>query len=121
MACCAFAVFLLSQLLLPLAKLREWLFGAPAAKADKAASWRPGMPGMEGAAMAGSLPRFRRFGKALAVTACLELALITGLALGGMSLPALSSTSGEPAQASGVFADIEIIHTSICSKLGFRP
>lgn len=116
MACCAFAVLLLSQLLLPLAQLRERLFGAPAAKADKAAAWRPGM-----AATAGSSRRLPRFGKALAATACLELALFTGLALGAMSLPALSSANEAAAPSSGVLADIEAIHTNICSKLGFKP
>lgn len=118
MACCAFAVLLLSQLLLPLAKLREWLFGAPVATTDKAAAWRPGMAV---AAAHESPRRFHRFGKALAVTACLEFALFTGLALGGMSLPALSSTSEPAAPSSGVLADIEAIHTNICSKLGFKP
>lgn len=116
MACCAFAVLLLSQLLLPLAKLREWLFGAPVATTDKAAAWRPGM-----AAAHEGPRRFQRFGKAIAVTACLEFALFTGLALGGMSLPALSSTSEAAAPSSGVLADIEAIHTNICSKLGFKP
>ena len=110
MACCAFAVFLLSQLLLPLAKLREWLFGVPAAKADAAAAWRPGM--------AAESPRSFRFGHALAVTACLELALVSGLALGGMSLPALSVTGAAETASAGIFADIEIIHTTICGKLG---
>lgn len=117
MACCAFAVLLLSQLLLPLAQLRERLFGAPAARADKAAAWRPGMV----AVTAGSPRRLPRFGRALAATACLELALFTGLALGAMSLPALSSANEAAAPSSGVLADIEAIHTNICSKLGFKP
>ncbi len=44
MVCCAIAMFILSQIYLTLATLREVLFGAPPARidADGAASWRLG-------------------------------------------------------------------------------
>ena len=41
MACCAFAVFLLSQLLLPLRWGRDRLFGAPLATANPSVIWSP--------------------------------------------------------------------------------
>ncbi|WP_194480715.1 hypothetical protein [Bradyrhizobium sp. CCBAU 53338] len=40
-ACCAFAVFLLHQLLLPLIKLQRWL-GWTVTRSSGAAAWRPG-------------------------------------------------------------------------------
>ncbi|MCF8470818.1 MAG: hypothetical protein K9G30_08535 [Parvibaculum sp.] len=110
MACCAFAVFLLSQLLLPFTRLRGLLFGAPAPTPDDAAGWTPGM-----AASPPSRPRtFIKMKRALAVAACLELALMSGVVLGGMSLPAFSSDTAQ----SGMLADIETIHTTICGVFG---
>lgn len=44
MACCAFAVYLLGQLLLPLAWLRDRLLGPPAPVASAAVAWSPGLP-----------------------------------------------------------------------------
>ncbi len=41
MACCAFAVFLLSQLLLPLRWVRDRVFGAPIATANASVIWSP--------------------------------------------------------------------------------
>ena len=41
MACCAFALYLLSQLLLPLAWLRDRLGLAPAAEASASVAWSP--------------------------------------------------------------------------------
>jgi hypothetical protein len=43
MACCAFAVYLLGQLLLPLAWLRDRVLGVPAPVVSAAAAWSPGM------------------------------------------------------------------------------
>ena len=42
MACCAFALFLLTQLLSPLRRLRDRLFGVPPAVASPAVNWSPG-------------------------------------------------------------------------------
>jgi hypothetical protein len=42
MACCAFALYLLTQLLQPLRWLRDRLFGAPAAIPSASVAWSPG-------------------------------------------------------------------------------
>lgn len=44
MACCAFALYLLTQLLLPLRWLRDRLFGAPKQTMSASVAWAPGMP-----------------------------------------------------------------------------
>jgi hypothetical protein len=44
LACCAFAVFLLNQLLLPLTFVRERLWGRGRPVANAAVVWRPGDP-----------------------------------------------------------------------------
>jgi hypothetical protein len=43
MACCAFALYLLTQLLLPVRWLRDRLFGAPRQTASASVAWAPGM------------------------------------------------------------------------------
>lgn len=43
MACCAFAVYLLGQLLLPLAWLRDRVLGVPAPVVSPAVAWSPGV------------------------------------------------------------------------------
>lgn len=107
MACCAFAVLLLGQLLLPFRQLRGWLFGAPAARPDTAAGWTPG------ASPSLALPRTRfALKQSLAVAAALELALLSGVALGGMALPALGGHGGS------LMAEIDTIHTTICRVAG---
>ncbi len=45
-ACCAFAVFLLQQLLLPLTRLGELLSGKPKAFQNDTVTWSPGMAAM---------------------------------------------------------------------------
>ena len=51
MACCAFALYLLSQLLLPFAALRERLGFAPRHLPSVAVAWAPGQPAVAFAAM----------------------------------------------------------------------
>ncbi|MEQ8266091.1 MAG: hypothetical protein RH982_02765 [Parvibaculum sp.] len=109
MACCAFAVLLLGQLLLPFRRFRGWLFGAPAARPDAAAGWTPG------ASPPPALPRARfALKRGFAVVAALELALLSGVALGGIALPA---SAGEGTTAA-LLADIDLIHTTICRAVG---
>src|SRR5258707_15574978 len=43
LACCAFAVFLLNQLLLPFTFIRERVFGRGEARRNDAVAWTPGM------------------------------------------------------------------------------
>lgn len=109
MACCAFAVLLLSQLLLPFQRLRSRFFGARDATPDAAAGW------IAGTAPPLALPR-RRFAlkRGFAVAAALELALLSGVALGGIALPA---SAGEGTTAA-LLADIDLIHTTICRAVG---
>lgn len=107
MACCAFALFLLSQLLLPLVSLRDRIFGAPEPKPDAAVLWTPGA-----AAAPQGRSSSRRIGQTLAVAASFELALMTGFGIGAIGL-----VFGGP-DAAALLADIEAIHTTICRALG---
>jgi hypothetical protein len=45
MACCAFALYLVTQLLLPLRWLRDRLIGAPPQVASASVAWSPGKAG----------------------------------------------------------------------------
>jgi hypothetical protein len=71
-ACCAFAAFLLMQLLAPFAWLRDRLFGPRAVAVSASVAWSP-------SAVAEAAPA-RRFGwrRGLFAVAVLELALLAG-------------------------------------------
>lgn len=95
MACCAFALYLLSQLLLPLRWVRDRLFGAPAA-GSAAVGWTPG------AALAVAAPRRRR------LTPLLGLLLLAEI--GGVAAVA-ATVAAPPAETDF----LTVLHSSICS------
>jgi len=70
-ACCAFAAFLLMQLLAPFAWLRERLFGTPAERMSAAVAWNPG-----GAAAIAPARRTSSWGRGLLLLAVVEVAVI---------------------------------------------
>lgn len=115
MACCAFAVFLLSQILWPVRGLYTRIAGERVYR-DPAASWRPDgdtasarnpQPGLPGA----------RFRKRVALLLLAELSLgggIAGAASAGL-WPAAEAT--DPSSISRTF---DALHAPICSALGLR-
>lgn len=107
LACCAFAVFLLHQLLAPIVVLRERLFGKKARRANAAVMWAPG---------AATVAPQRR-GPALRPTVALVL-LLEILAVGGSAAAATLAT--QFAHRSVEQRLWTALHTSICHALG-RP
>jgi hypothetical protein len=114
MACCAFAVFILLQLLAPFAGLRRRWFGASAMPANAAVSWS--LSGQAAGAfepgVAKSGPGLRvRLGKPLAVLLAIEIAVLAGFAI--------VTLAPEPA---GVASAEEItwhaLHDSWCRAFG---
>lgn len=103
MACCAFAVFLLSQLLLPLRYLRVFFFGEPEARANAAAAWTP-------ASLAPVKARRRvSLTGSLAVAVCIDLLLMTAAVSAG------AFSAGKLPQE---LILIQGLHKSICHGLG---
>ena len=115
MACCAFAVFLLVQLLAPFSVLRRYFFGAPAA-ADTAAVWRLGHGDAGGPGRAAA-PRRRRLRSAVLVVVSVE-----AVALGGYLLAPSGFPGGHvvaPATAAEWDAFI-VMHTLWCGDTDGR-
>lgn len=114
MACCAFAAFLLINLLGPVAFLRRRLFGEPPPR-NAAVSWRYG----DGAATVSAAPV--RLGARLragaGVVLAVEAALVVGAAL--YLLPLDRSAAAE-ASADGWDA-LVALHTSWCAGGGADP
>lgn len=106
MACCAFAVFLLSQLFAPLRALARRLGLARQWQPDAAVEWRPGVPT--------DRPRARIWKRLLVAFIAVDLA---GLGLVGAAAAA-TSPAGQPADTT--FAFEQAIHKSICGSLGWR-
>lgn len=115
MACCAFAVFLLSQILWPVRGLYVRIAGERVYK-DPAASWRPDgdtasrahpQPGLPGA----------RFRKRVALLLLAELSLGGGIA--GAASAGLWPVADEP-DASSFASTFDALHAPICSALGLR-
>jgi len=104
-ACCAFAVFLLQQLLMPIALLRERLFGKAASRANASVMWAPGA--------AAALPTSRRM--ALRPTLVLVLALET-LAIGGSV--AAATLAAQSARHSIEQQFLITLHAYICHAVG---
>lgn len=103
MACCAFAVFLLSQLLLPFRRVRAALFGEPAGRVNASVAWSPG------AALAGKPVgelKKRTIGRRMAALAIIEVLMMTGAVSAGVFAP-------EP-----VSDGWAAIHLPICRGLG---
>lgn len=107
LACCAFAVFLLNQLLVPVAFLRERLWGKGPARANSAVTWRPG------ASAAPSPARRLALRPAVVVVVLLET-----LAIGG-SVAAATILSRD-ARTSTERQFLDALHASICRAVG-RP
>lgn len=100
MACCAFAVYLLSQLLWPLRALRDRLFGAPAVAASASVAWSP-------AAVPAQARRTWRWKPALLLLLAAELA--------GLGVAATAASVSPPAAPGTEFFDA--LHGSICSAV----
>lgn len=96
MACCAFALYLLSQLLLPFAALRERLGFAPHHQPSVAVAWSPGQPA------AAPARRLRRYAGPL---------ILAQLAGAGIATAAFAATPPEAADT----AFEQALHTAICS------
>ncbi len=105
MACCAFALYLLTQLLAPLGWLRDRLIGAPTATASASVAWSPGATASATAtAMAIAAPVSRRRGLLLAILA-LE---IVGAGV------AVAAPAALPADDAARLAQL---HQSLCSSV----
>lgn len=100
MACCAFAIYMLSQLLLPLRWVRDRLFGAPATVASASVAWSP--------ATVAAAPARRRVSPWLLAVAFAELA---GLGV------AATAASLSPAPAAPSASFFTALHSSICSAV----
>jgi hypothetical protein len=113
MACCAFAVFLLSQLLLPFERVRALLFGEKAERDNPAAAWTFGIPS---AAITPSFPSHRRrFAHALALAAGVELVFVAG----AVAFVSTAQTPAEQQQAGmSEKAFLDALHNSICRTFG---
>jgi len=103
MACCAFAAFLLMQLLAPFAWLRDRLFGPPAERIDGAAAWSLGH-----AAVALPAPPRIAWRRGLLLAAAVEVAV---LALGYQAL-----MHATPAPAGAGMTWSEALHASWCGS-----
>lgn len=97
MACCAFALYLLSQLLLPLRWLRDRLFGEPPQTASASVAWAPGL--------AAAAPARPARGKRL-------LLAIIAAELAGVGLLAAA-----PAAAADDAALFTQFHQSLCASV----
>ncbi len=107
MACCAFAIYLLTQLLWPLRWLRDRLFGAPALTISEAVAWSPNS---RNATQRRSDSRWKP-----AVVALL-IAEVAGL---GVAASAASLTAAHSHQPSAEL--LEALHESLCSAIGKEP
>jgi hypothetical protein len=107
LACCAFAVFLLNQLLLPLTFVRDRLWGKAATPPNDSVLWSPGVP-------AATAPA-RRFALRPALVAVL---MIEALAVGGGVAAAAVVAHASAPSAEQKFLDA--LHASICHAVG-RP
>jgi hypothetical protein len=105
MACCAFALYLLGQLLFPLRWMRDRLFGPPVATASAAVGWAPT------AAPIVSIAAPRRWRPALVLLITAEFA--------GAGVVATAAVAAGPVQTT-VAHDARLLaalHGSICSAV----
>jgi len=107
LACCAFAVFLLNQLLLPLTFVRDRLWGKAASRPNDTVLWNPGTP-------AATAPT-RRLALRPALVAVL---MIETLAIGGGV--AAATVVARASQPSPEQKFLDALHASICHAVG-RP
>ena len=107
MACCAFAVYLLSQLLWPLRWLRDRLFGAPAQTVSASVAWSPN------ATNATQRRSGWRWKPALLMLLIAEIAGV------GVAASAASQTATRADQPSAEL--LAALHKSLCSAIGKEP
>ncbi len=108
MACCAFAIFLVAQLLAPFRALARMMGFRQEWKPDLAVEWRPGV----------SLPASRKPRKWLRVGLA-AIAIDAGL-VALVAVPASASLPSD-SQTAAVTSELEAkIHASICGPLGWR-
>lgn len=106
MACCAFAIFLLSQLFAPFRALARRLGIARQWRPDAAVEWRPG---------AAAMPvRRRKWPRVLAAILVFDLAAL------GLVGAATAATAKADQSARATSAFEQAIHKSICGSLGWR-
>ena len=105
LACCAFAVLLLNQLLVPVAFLRERLFGRSPSRPNASATWNPGETA--------SHPPARRFRPSPAFAMIL---LVEALAVGSSVAAATLVARATPASVEQQL--LTTLHASICHVLG---
>lgn len=111
LACCAFAVFLLSQLLAPFAWVRDRLWGAPRAGPNTAVTWSPG-----DAAAPARRPFRLRAGPRRAIVLIL---LLETVAVGGS---VAAATLVARADAGSVERRLErALHDAVCRATGRTP
>ncbi len=106
MACCAFAIFLLSQLLAPVRTLARRLGIVRAWRPDAAVEWRPGQPQ--------ATPKILKWKRIVVVLVAVDL---TALGLVGA---AAAATSDAARTARSESALEQVLHKSICGSLGWR-
>jgi len=108
LACCAFAVFLLQQLLAPFAWMARRLWGKPGARPNDVVAWRPGM------GVTPTLPRRFRCRPALALVFAFE-----ALVIGGSVAAATLAARGHAPPSEQQF--LNALHASICRAMGRSP
>ena len=130
MPCCAFAVFLVSQIVWPVRKLLSFMpFGGRLAMAgapDAGSAWRPG----ETASVSKTTPTsfFSRRGLVLALALELTLAggaaatasAFSGIPFSPASSSQASSSSAPSSTAAELFARFDALHAPLCRSLGLR-
>jgi len=105
MACCAFAVYLLAQLLWPLRRLRDHLFGAPDIAVNAVVGWSPSMT-------AHSTPKRSRLRRGLALMVLFEALGLGAVMTAAVAVPAARAPVGAEAQL------MTALHSSICNAFG---
>jgi len=105
LACCAFAVFLLHQLLAPLVFIKERLMGRAGLRRNDAVAWRPGV-----AVIVSSRGRLALRPAAFALVA------IEILAVGGSVAAATLAARAEPGSSERQF--LTAMHATICRAVG---
>lgn len=108
MACCAFAIFVLSQLLVPFRAARRWLGFKDRWRPDAAVEWRPGVPMVR----RGPLRHWKLF---LAATLAFDVAVLSIL-----SVPAASADEQVAAQPANTLEVERLLHAAVCKPMGWR-
>jgi hypothetical protein len=113
MACCAFAIFLLSQLLLPLQCVRDFLFGQEAERDNPAVAWTFGASTV--AIATTNATRGRGTARAVAIALTAELLLVAG------AFAVVTDDEASPQTNATGMSDktyLDALHRSICRSIG---